>query len=111
GRMFLTHGEEESTVSWAAEISEKFGVKAIAPQHGYCFDLATDAAGEAVVRPAAFIQPAPAPAEGEAAEAPAAPKTLDAELLLEINAAIQRIMASRDVDKLIRLRDYLSRIS
>ena len=108
GRMFMTHGEEESTVSWAAEISEKFGVNAIAPEHGYCFDLATDAAGEAVVHPASIVHPEVAATAADAASDTA--RTLDAELLLEINADIQRVMASRDVDKLIRLRDYLRRI-
>ncbi|MBQ1342762.1 MAG: hypothetical protein IIY40_01215, partial [Firmicutes bacterium] len=108
GRMFMTHGEEESTVSWAAEISEKFGVNAIAPEHGYCFDLATDAAGEAVVHPASIVHPEAAATAADAASDTA--RTLDAELLLEINADIQRVMASRDVDKLIRLRDYLRRI-
>ena len=107
--MFLTHGEEKSTVDWAAEISEKFGIKAIAPEHGYCFDLATDAAGEPVFHPASIVHPEAAATAADAAADTA--RTLDAELLLEINANIQRIMASRDVDKLIRLRDYLSRLS
>ena len=114
GRIFVTHGEEESALSWAAEVSEKFGVKAIAPEQGYCFDLSTDAAGVPKYIPPTIAPVAPAApaAEGEAAATAAAeaPKNLDAELLLEINADIQRIMASRDVDKLIRLRDYLRHI-
>ena len=112
-RIFVTHGEQDSAQAWAAEIRETFGVQAIAPDQGYCFNLATDAPGEAVAVPAAFIQPTVAVADAVVAdgEAAAEPRTLDAELLLDINSNIQRIMASRDVDKLIRLRDYLRRIS
>lgn len=114
-RIFVTHGEEGSALAWAAEVSEKFGVQAMAPEPGYCFDLALDTAGPALSLPDLTVRPGLAvQTEGAVAaddqQAPAA-RTLDAELLLEINADMQRIMASRDVDKLIRLRDYLRRIS
>ena len=112
-RIFCTHGEDQSTQDWAAEISEKFGVQTVAPEPGYCFDFAADAVGEGVSMPRISVPsaaPEAAAAVSRQEEAPA-PPTLDAELLLEINGDIQRIMASRDVDKLIRLRDYLRRIS
>ena len=109
-RVFVTHGEEQSAIDWAAEISEKFGVQAVAPEQGYCFDFASDAAGEPLHLPSVVTLHAD---EAAAAGADAAGQhhTLDADLLLEINAEIQRIMASRDVDKLIRLRDHLRHIS
>ncbi|MBR5430745.1 MAG: MBL fold metallo-hydrolase [Firmicutes bacterium] len=106
-RVFVTHGEEQSALDWAAEVGRTFGVEAIAPEYGYSYDFASATAQAGAVQPALPVTAAAPAADTPAAEA----HTLDAELLLEINADIQRIMASRDVDKLIRLRDYLHSIS
>lgn len=91
-KIFVTHGEENAAESFAALVAETFDVKTEVPRLGDVFDLAADA--PFVERVASF-------------EA----RVRDGNLLADINTMLQQLTLQQDVEKLIRVRDYLKQIS
>jgi len=91
-QMFVTHGDEESALAFADKVKEKYNVPIIVPYLGDVVELKMD--GVKVVDKKDF-----------------ATLVIDDNLLADINITLQKITANQDIDKLIRIRDFLKNIS
>jgi metallo-beta-lactamase family protein len=92
GQIFLTHGEETSALSLAQKIYDKYQLQAIVPHFGDVVELKKE--GMQITD-----------------HQDIAKTIIDKNLLVDINTVLQQITASQDIDKLIRIRDFLKQIS
>ena len=90
-KIFVTHGEENSALSFAALVTDTLHVATEVPSLGDVFDLAADA--PLVDHVSGFEQ-----------------RVADENLLADINTMLQQITLARDLEKLIRVRDYLKQL-
>lgn len=91
-QIFITHGDEESALVFANKVKEKYNVSIIVPSLGDVVKLKIDGAEIVDKKDFAAI-------------------IVDENLVADINIALQKITADRDIDKLIRVRDFLKNIS
>ncbi|MBQ2698690.1 MAG: MBL fold metallo-hydrolase [Firmicutes bacterium] len=88
-KVFVTHGEEASTIDFANTVTQQLGIAAEAPQAAESFELHLEG-GRRVAQPQASDSP------------------IDSlEVLAEINAALSELIMKKNMDQLLRLRDYL----
>ena len=92
GRIFVTHGEESSAEAFADLIKEELQVETIVPYYGNTVELSIVSTTEI-------------------ADNKEQQRQDELSLLVEINTALQTLAMSKDHDKLMRVRDYLRRIS
>ncbi|MDO4581055.1 MAG: MBL fold metallo-hydrolase [Bacillota bacterium] len=92
-KLFIVHGEENASLEFAELVKEKLGMDAVVPFMGDTVELLPT---EAVV---------------VAQDKDYARTVLDENLLVDINTVLQKIMVERDIEKLLRIRNYLKRIS
>jgi len=89
-RIFVTHGEATGSEAFAELVKAELGVEACVPDHGSTFDLAAASVSEAETVTAAVS---------------------NEQLLLEINQSIMELALHQDIEKLMRVRDYIKQVS
>ena len=91
-RIFVTHGEESSSLYFADLVRDSLGADTVVPQLGEVFDLS--------IASAAPLGAASSTDSGRRET-----------VLMDINAALMKLAFEHDMDKLMRVRDYLEQIS
>ncbi len=91
-RIFVTHGEESASISFAELVREKFGVEAVVPEHGVSFDLQELAAQPSLSQEAT-------------------PMLTNEEVLMEINQSLLELALHQDIEKLMRVRNFIKQVS
>ena len=92
-KIFVTHGEEKSSLEFARLVESRTGVAVKTPQIGDMFELTlSEAAWVAQDKSLAQILP-------------------DESILAEINTALHNLALTQDYEKLLRVRDFLRQVS
>jgi metallo-beta-lactamase family protein len=92
-KIFITHGEETAALEFARKVTEQTGVATETPGLGDMFEL-TPAAATLAAQDTTLTRHLP-----------------DDNILAEITAALQKLAGARDHEKLLRVRDFLRRVS
>ena len=92
-KIFITHGEEGASLEFAETAKKELHANVCVPEVADLFDLTQE-------------EPAAIPCAKTFAETVA-----EENLLVDINTALQNITMSSDLEKLIRVRDFLRKIS
>jgi len=92
-KIFVTHGEEQTAIHFAMNITARLGINTSTPMMGDIFELKEETAALVHV------------------DENLAQKLLDENILAEINTTLQKLALTQDYEKLQRVRDFLRQVS
>ncbi|MCR4963414.1 MAG: MBL fold metallo-hydrolase [Firmicutes bacterium] len=90
-QIFVVHGEEESALSFAETLHEKYGVETTVPQMGDMVELSAEKV--VITGNKDFAQ-----------------QVMYENILVDINTVVQKLAMTQDIENLIRARDFLKRL-